>query len=174
MTMEKIKDLVQLKYNLSLGPGYGGYNDLLKAVDFADEELEKYVQFTDESYQRIRLYDTTLIEAVLSCWQPSQEGEIHNLNGSAAWFKVLSGQVVLENYDLTGDSHKLKYKQNFKVGEQCFLDDELGFHRFKNGAEERAVILHLYSEKLVKRKVYDPNKAQFCIVKARVDNNFDD
>lgn len=172
--MEKIKDLAQLKYNLSLGPGYGGYNDLLKALDFSDEELEKYVQFADERYQRIRLYDSTLIEAVLTCWQPSQKGEIHNFNGSVSWFKVLSGTVVLENFDLKGDSHKLKYKQSFKAGEQCFLDDELGFHRFVNGAGERAVILHLYSEKLLKRKVYDTETSQVCLVKTTVDSTFDD
>ena len=172
--MQKIEDLAQLKYNLSLGPGYGGYNDLLKALDFTEEELEKYLQFSEERYQRIRLYDSTLIEATLSCWQPGQEGEIHNFNGSVGWFKVLEGTLVLENFDLKEGKPKLKYKQTLKAGEQGFLDDDLGFHRFRNSDGGRAIIFHLYSEKLDERKIYDPHQGLIRKALAPIDKNFDD
>ncbi|PTM06231.1 MAG: hypothetical protein DA405_00925 [Bacteroidetes bacterium] len=172
--METIKDLAQLKYNLSLGPGYGGYSELLKAIDFSSEELNKYCQFSDQHYQRVRLFDSNLIEAVLSCWQPKQEGDIHNFNNSVAWFKVLRGKVVLENFDLSLAALEPKYSQSFTEGEMGFLDDDLGFHRFRSKGLNEAVILHLYTEKLMHRGVYDPVNAEVKIMEAAVDNSFDD
>ena len=159
--METIKDLAQLKYNLSLGPGYGGYSELLKAIDFSSEELNKYCQFSDQHYQRVRLFDSNLIEAVLSCWQPKQEG-------------VLRGKVVLENFDLSIDALEPTYSQSFTEGEMGFLDDNLGFHRFRSKGLNEAVILHFYAEKLMHRGVYDPVNAEVKIVEAAVDNSFDD
>ena len=158
---------------MSLGPGYGGYNELLKAVDFTEMELMKNLSFKEERYQRIRLYDSTLIEAILTCWYPGQEGEIHNFNGSVSWFKVLRGSVDLENFELSKSAPNLKYRQTFKVGEQCFLDDELGFHRFRNSTKETAVMLHLNSEKMETRKIYNPSTGELVLSQALVDKSYD-
>jgi len=171
--METIKDLAQLRYNLSLGPGYGGYSELLKAIDFPAVELSKYTQFSNQHYQRVRLYDSDLIEAVISCWEPSQEGDIHNFHNSVCWFKVLQGEVILENFDLSVDTLEPKYSQTFNAGEMGFLDDELGFHRFRSKGTSGAVILHFYSEKLKHRVVYDPVNAEVNLLAAAVDNSFD-
>jgi cysteine dioxygenase len=171
--METIKDLAQLKYNLNLGPGYGGYIELLKAIDFSTEELSRYTQFSDQHYQRIRLYDSNLIEAVLSCWKPFQDGDIHNFRDSVTWFKVLRGKVSLENFNLSVDALEPSYTTSYEAGQMGFLNDELGFHRFRSKSEKEAIIIHLYSEKLVARTVYDPEDAEVKFVAIEVDNNFD-
>lgn len=171
--METIKDLAQFKYNLSLGPGYGGYSELLKAVDFSEEELNKYCQYSHDHYQRVRLYDSNLIEAVLSCWQAKQKGDIHNFNRSVGWFRVLKGKVRLENFDLNLDVLEPRIVQDFEENQMGFLDDDLGFHRFSNMGSEKAVILHLYSEKLNERSVYDPDRAEINFIKTEVHSSFD-
>ena len=109
----------------------------------------------------------------MSCWLPEQEGDIHNFNNSVGWFKVLQGKVVLENFDLNVDTLEPKYSQNYKTGEMGFLDDELGFHRFRSNGSEKAVILHFYTEKLKHRGVYDPVNGEVNILEAIVDNSFD-
>jgi hypothetical protein len=171
--METIKDLAQLKYNLSLGPGYGGYSELLKAIDFSAQELSRYTQFSDQHYQRIRLYDSNLIEAVLSCWKPFQVGDIHNFRDSVTWFKVLKGEVLLENFDLSVDALEPSFTTSYEAGQMGFLNDELGYHRFHSKSEEEAIIIHLYSEKLVGKAVYNPEDAEVKFVATEVDKNFD-
>lgn len=153
--MEAIRTLDQLSYNLSLGPGIDGYNVLISSVELSDEELDKVIQWNDDHYQRIRIYDTTALEALLTCWRPGQKGPIHNYRNQQGWIKVLRGQLQLDYYKQVGELQKVYKTEEIEEGDMAYLNDNLGFHRFSNPGPESTVALHFYSDKLESWEVYD-------------------
>jgi hypothetical protein len=171
--MEAIKTLSEFKHNLTMGPGYGGYTELIKAVDFSKEELTTLCNYNSDEYQRIRLYDTELVEAILTCWEPQQEGKIHNFENSSGWVKVLSGSISLEHFRIEQDGPVPYLSQDYQVGEVFFLNDNLGYHRFSNKCNERAVVLVIYADKIDRWQVYDHHKGEPVLVKAEVHQNLD-
>lgn len=172
--METIKTLNQLAHNLNLGPGYGGYSELIKAVDLSEQELQKVLRFSEKDYQRLRLYDSNLVEAILTCWNPAQEGKIHNFHHSLGWFKVLQGSLVLERFSFNDDGQpQLQLSREIEQGEQGFLNDDLGFHRFINASPQKAVALFLYADKIEDWDVYNPSTGKVERRLASVHYNFD-
>lgn len=148
-TMEAIKTLKSLVYNLDLGPGYDGYISLIKAVDLPEEELDSICKWDEEKYQRIRFYDTDSLEGLVTCWEPKQKGPIHNYEFQQGWIKMLKGNLWLE-YFKPGELQEPKpyYQRLIQEGEVVYLNDGLGFHRFSNKSGKRAVALHFYASKL--------------------------
>jgi hypothetical protein len=171
--METIKSVERLRYNLNLGPGYGGYSELLKAVDLDKNALENFVQFSQESYRRLRIYDTDVIEAVLTCWEPHQKGMIHDFHNSFGWFKVLKGSIGIEHFRLEKDKPILRFNYEYPCDGQGFLNDDLGFHRFQNLSSGRTIVLHLYADKIKHWEVYNENLNCVEDRKAEVHVNFD-
>lgn len=171
--MEAIKTVERLKYNLNLGPGYGGYSELLKSVQFDEEALEPYLHFNQEQYQRLRIYDTDIVEAVLTCWEPGQVGMIHDFHNSLGWFKVLRGAIGIEHFNLDNDEPILRFDYEYPSDSQGFLNDDLGFHRFKNLCTKRAVVLHFYADKIKHWEVYNERLHQVEDLSAKVHMNFD-
>ncbi|WP_421752284.1 cysteine dioxygenase [Croceimicrobium sp.] len=171
--METIKSVERLRYNLTLGPGYGGYSELLKAVDLSEEALQPYLHFDPHSYQRVRLYDTNVVEAVLTCWEPGQIGQIHDFHNSLGWFKVLQGAIEIEHFNLEKGEPKLRFSYDYPGGSQGFLNDDLGFHRFKNTSQVRTVILHFYADKIRHWEVYNEASHKVEDRQASVHYNYD-
>lgn len=171
--MEAIKNLEQLHHNLNLGPGYGGYSELLKAVDFSPDEIQSLSIFSEDHYQRIRLYDSNLVEAVLTCWKPNQVGKIHDFHRSKGWFKVLQGSIFLERFKFRSEGPKVSYQNNYSELRQGFLTDDLGFHRFSNPHQCDAVVLFIYADKINSWDVFDSESGQVKRLPAEVDYNLD-
>lgn len=171
--MEAIVDLAQLQYNLNLGPGFGGYSELIKAVDFSEESLQELQHFSFQGYQRIRLYDSQVVEAVLTCWKPNQVGKIHNFHNSLGWFKVLSGELFLEHFQIKHDGPEKKYEFSYPAGTQGFLNDDLGFHRFSNPHASNAVAIFIYADKIEDWDVYNDATQIIERVPAKVDLDLD-
>jgi len=172
-SMESITTVERLRYNLTLGPGYGGYSELLKAVEFDEKALDQFLQFSEESYRRLRIYDTDVIEAVLTCWEPGQKGLIHDFHNSLGWFKVLRGGIGIEHFNLEKDEPVLRFNYEYCQDTQGFLNDDLGFHRFRNLSLGRTVVLHLYADKIKHWDVYNEQLNQVQDVKAKVHVNYD-
>lgn len=147
--MEAIKSFKDLVYNLNMGPGYDGYVGLIKAVDFAPEELEGMCRWSDEKYQRIRFYDTDSLEALLTCWQAGQKGPIHNYEFQQGWIKMLRGRLWLEYFKPDAQQPQAYYQRMIEEGEVVYLNDGLGYHRFSNHSDEPAIALHFYAGKLL-------------------------
>lgn len=153
--METIKTLDNLSYNLSLGPGIEGYNTMIASVDLPDEELNKVTHWDDERYQRVSIYDTPGLEALITCFKPKQAGPIHDYSYQQGWVKVLRGQLKLEYYHSDNDHLKAYNSLVFKKGEVVYLNDNLGFHRFSNPGPGPTVALHFYSDKILRWHIYD-------------------
>ncbi len=171
--MESITSLEQLHHNLTMGPGYEGYTELVKAIDLPRAEYQHLLKWSKAHYQRIRFYDTDCLEALITCWEPGQIGKIHNFEGANGWVKVLEGSLELEHFNLDNSAEKPSLTKTFKTGEIGFLNDGLGFHRFNNPTQERGVALFFYADKIDHWQVYDPNQKKAEKVEAKVDFNLD-
>lgn len=172
--MEAIVNLNQLQHNLNMGPGFGGYSDLLKAVDFSPEVLNDLCRFSKDHYQRIRLYDSNVVEAILSCWEPDQKGKIHNFHNSQGWFKVLEGAIFLEHFKFKDGSPEVSFKNSYPATTQGFLNDDLGFHRFSNPHPRKSVVLFIYADKIEDWDVYNPSNGKVERKRAIADSNLDE
>ena len=171
--MERITSLQQLKYNLTLGPGYDGYSQLVKAIHLEAKEYLPLCQWDEKQYQRIRFYDTDSLEGLITCWNPGQASPIHNYGASVGWLKVLEGSLELEHYNPSQSGDKPILQKAFKEGEMGFLSDELGFHSFLNKQDDRAIALFLYSDKITRWKEYDPASDQYLERQVGPDLNLD-
>lgn len=171
--MEAIVNLDQLRYNLNLGPGYGGYSELVKAVDFSPDRLADLTHFDSKHYQRIRLYDSNLVEAILTCWSPGQIGKIHNFHHSLGWFKVLEGEIFLEHFKFKSGRPEVSFENSYPASTQGFLNDDLGYHRFSNPHSRNAIVLFLYADKIKDWDVYNRELGKVERLPAQVDFNLD-
>ena len=173
MPFPTIITLEQLQYNLSMGPGYDGYIELIKAVEFLPSELKKLCVWHPDHHARVCLYNTTGLEAILNCWEPGQKTSIHNYNFNHAWVKILQGELWLElfsTYRLPPEkSSEVCLRQN-KV---LYLDDNLGYHRFSNRSQERAVALVFYSDKPLEWVSFDEEKQSFEMEASYYDKDMD-
>lgn len=175
--METIRTVDELQHQLTMGPGYGGYAELMEAVELDSQALMAHSLFAPEEYQRIRLYDTSVVEAVLTCWEPGQQGQIHNFNHSVGWFKVLKGESLLEHFVISPDKAQPKKKGDlsevYTAPQMGYISDDMGYHRFSNPSSERAWVLVLYSGRIEQWQVYDADQGRVSTVRPQVHKNFD-
>ena len=133
---------------------------MVKAVELPPAELKKVCQWSKDRYQRIRIYDTDGLEALVTCWEPGQKGPIHNYEFQQGWLKILEGQLKLEYFKKPTENLKPYNSMTIKQGEVSYLNDSLGYHRFTNPGKERCVALHFYSDKIKRWHVYDEGSGE--------------
>lgn len=148
--MEAIRTIDRLKYNLNMGPGYDGYSAMVEAIDFSEEELAKVCHWREEGYSRIRMYDTECVEALITCWLPGSKSPIHNYELQQGWIKVLQGTLELEYFDVSTGKPQLYGNKVIQAGQYVYLNDGMGYHRFINNGNSKAIAVSLYCDKIVK------------------------
>jgi cysteine dioxygenase len=173
MVIQRIDNLQQLSRNLNLGPGYDGYKGIMEAIHIKPDELANlWLKHSDE-HQRICIYDTPGIEAIVSLWKPGQSTLIHDYNAQQAWTKILSGQLILEFFDVAqGERHApVTETQLLNEGEFTYMNDRFGFHRFSNLGTSDAIAIHLYADKIEEWKVYNERSGEVDVVPTYYDRN---
>ena len=171
--MEAITSIDRLLYNLNMGPGYEGYSSLIEAVNLSDEETEKVCLWKEEGYSRVRLYDTTSVEALISCWRPGSKTPIHDYKLQQGWIKVLKGTLELEFFNLSNGRAELYGNRVIRKGQYVYLNDGMGFHRFINNSKSDAIALHLYCDKITKWHVLNEDSGKVEEVEVGCDLNLD-
>lgn len=158
----KIKTLKQLAHNLNMGPGYDGYKAMVESISLDPKELEEFCKEDSTEHQRISIYDTPSVEAVVSYWMPGQSTPIHDYNFQQAWTKILKGQLVLEFFDVekgTKGEHVLETRL-LNEGDIIYMNDSFGYHRFANLSTSDVLAIHLFADKIDEWHVYDPNSGE--------------
>ncbi|NQV53515.1 MAG: cysteine dioxygenase family protein [Flavobacteriales bacterium] len=157
MVSQTIDTLEQLVHNLNMGPGYEGYRSLVEAINLDPAELIKFCDAKCEDHQRICIYDTPGIEAVLSYWKPGQSTRIHDYNFQQAWTKVIKGQLILEFFDVfDGEPNaEITETQLMDPGDIIYMNTSFGFHRYANLSAGDAIAIHIYADKIDAWHIYD-------------------
>lgn len=172
MTLSDIKSIAQLKKNLNLGPGYGGYMDLLAAIKISKEEWEPFCTWKEKRYTRNCIASCDGYELLLMCWEAGQQSPIHNYNFQESWIKVLQGSLTIEIFEIDPHSKKVVLDEEIQLNEKeyLYLNDTMGFHRVKNDYPKETVSLHLNIEKVTQWTVFHSCKQEFEIVKPHYDS----
>ena len=155
-----------------MGPGYGGYLDILKSIRLPVSEWEKYCHWNENQYTRNCLSSCEGYELILMCWQKGQQSPIHNYNFQESWIKVLKGDLTIDVFKIDRENRKstFDYSMIIKENEYTYLNDNMGFHRVKNSSDDSTVSLHLNVEKVNQWEVFQEDKKEFELVKPQYDH----
>jgi len=171
MPLADITTIEQLHRNLNMGPGYGGYAELVKAIKLPKKEWEGFTLWKKERYSRNCLVSCDSYEMLLVCWLANQSSPIHSYDFQEGWIKVLEGELTIETYlvNKKDKTASLKETIQLKKGESTYLNDSMGFHKVYT-KDKKSVSLHLHIEKVKRWEEFDPNTKQFKITVPHYDN----
>src|SRR4051812_34435637 len=80
-------------------------------------EIEPYIQFSDERYSRNLVYKTEDFECLVLCWKPGQRSPIHDHANSICAVYTLDGLLSADNYRKTPNGYiRADYSEDFRPG----------------------------------------------------------
>lgn len=155
-----------------MGPGYGGYLDILKAIKLPEEEWKKHCLWKEDGYSRNCISNCDDYELILMCWEKEQHSPIHNFNFQEGWIKVLQGELSIDIYHLDKEALSCKLDETITIKEKeyTYLNDNMGFHRVRASAEGRTVSLHLNSARVKSWEVFKDCEKKFEQVTPKYDS----
>lgn len=176
MTIPIIKTLQELKRNLNLGPGYGGYIDLLKALKLEEKEWKPICNYSDKNYTRNCISSCEDYELILMCWNKDQASPIHSYDFQEGWIKVLKGELTIETYQIDKASKQVEIKEKIVIveGEYTYLNDNMGFHKVINTSKGETASLHLHIDRIDQWEVFDIENKSFITSSPKYDTVTDD
>lgn len=169
MALAEIKTIDQLKKNLNLGPGYGGYIELLNALDLPKEEWKNYCSWDKSTYTRNCISACEEYELILMCWEKKQSSAIHSFHFQEGWIRVLEGKLTVETYEVDRKEKTISSNEKIDIsaGDSIYLNDNMGFHRVYNATEERTISLHLHIERVDEWEVFDEQSKEFTHIQPK-------
>lgn len=174
--ISEISTIEQLNHNLNLGPGYGGYIEILKAIKIPESEWRQFCKWNADHYTRNCLSNCDSFELMLMCWKSGQHSAIHSFNFQEGWIKVLKGELTIETFQIDRESLSCKHGDSMviKAGQHTYLNDSMGFHRVSASSEGETVSLHLHAERVKEWEVFQDCKKEFSKVKPSYDSKTED
>lgn len=118
--------------------------DLVKPINdlyFNIKDLNDYIIFKKDKYNKTILYRDNNYEVVLICWDTYCETKIHNHPENGCIMKILAGKLLEECFN-----KKLKNinTNTYKINDTSYIHDSLYLHKIKNN-EQQSISLHIYS-----------------------------
>lgn len=130
------------------------YIQLLRRLEFTDQELDQYTHFSSEGYTRHCFRNTGDWEVLLLCWDVNQKTPVHAHGGQECWVMVVRGQIEENIFEQQDEDLSLKSNKICEQGNISYMNDEIGLHTL--GAHNgRAVTLHLYAKPIGECKIFD-------------------
>ncbi len=134
----------------------------LQNNEFDLEELEPWLRFDPERYQRNLLHSGPAYQALLLCWRNGQRSPIHDHRGSACGVKVLSGHATETTFDFA--PNQMIYPLHSRdLAEGCVCGSfDADMHQISNLQPDDAdlVTLHIYSPPLLRMNMYSLTDSQ--------------
>ncbi|MEQ8624942.1 MAG: cysteine dioxygenase family protein [Vicingaceae bacterium] len=174
--LAEINTMEHLKKNLHMGPGYGGYVELLNALALPKNEWDKFCTWEKDNYTRNCISSCEDYELLLLCWEKNQASPIHNYDFQEGWIKVLQGELTIDTYEVDRDDKTATKKGSLvlKNGESTYLNDSMGFHKVANPNGQKTVSLHLNIGPVKKWEVFNESKKELETVEPKLDTNTKD
>jgi cysteine dioxygenase len=128
----------------------------LRRLDLTLDDLQPFIRFDDERYQRNLMHAGPAYEALVLCWKPGQRSPIHDHQGSSCALRVMTGLATETQFDRTPEG--LIYPINTVAhppgAVRSSFDSDI--HQVSNlqGRGQMLVTLHIYSPALRVCNVY--------------------
>ncbi|MBI2919865.1 MAG: cysteine dioxygenase family protein [Planctomycetes bacterium] len=136
---------------------------LVRSVEFPRELLESHMQWSPETYQRVPLYRSDRLEALVLCWEDGQATVIHDHGPSCSVAAVTQGLVKVENFRRADRGERPGFARlettetlTLNPGDVC-CSEIGGIHAMGNeqGGRKRLVTVNFYSPPLSRIQTFD-------------------
>ena len=141
--------------------------DRLRRLQVDWSQIEPYVRFGDETYQRNLLHAGKGYHALILCWRTGQRSPIHDHRGSSCGVRVLRGTCTETIFDRTPTGHIFPTMTHALPAGHCCGSQDSDIHQISNlapGADDDLVTLHIYSPPLMVMGQYSltaPTREEF-------------
>ena len=124
----------------------------------SEENIKKYSYFSEDCYTRNKIYKNKNFEVLLLCWLPNQGAPIHGHEGEKCWFKVIKGDLLINNYSLISEKPlKIEFKNTINASDN-YLDGPADVHSIENHSDQPVTTLHVYARPYDTCNVYNIEK----------------
>ena len=127
--LNKGHTLFELKYLLEY---YDGYDYL------------KFLNFSEETYTRTKMFSNDQIEIILICWDAYQTSGIHDHPNNGCLMKVLKGKLKEDVYVNEDNNYKFTYTNILTENDVGYRQADTYIHNIING-DIPSISLHIYS-----------------------------
>ena len=79
-------------------------SSFIQNSQFLEENIKQYSHFSKDCYTRNKIYRDKNFEILLLCWLPGQMAPIHGHEGEKCWFKVIKGDLQINNYSIISEN----------------------------------------------------------------------
>jgi len=109
------------------------------------EEIARYIHFTEERYARNLVYKGEDFECLVLCWRPGQRSPIHDHAKSICAVYSMDGVLSADNYRKTSNGHiRADYSEDFKPGSVLSIQTT-EIHQVSNLQDAKDLIsIHFY------------------------------
>ncbi len=149
-----------------------GLGERLRAIDLKFEDVEPWVCYGDDCYQRNLIKSGPQYQAFALCWKSGQRSSIHDHAHSTCGVKVMCGTATETVFEKTKCGLVCPTTSNvMECGEVCVTQDS-DIHQISNYEPEGTglVTLHIYTPGLEYVDTYSMESAEItrleCPVKA--------
>jgi cysteine dioxygenase len=150
-----------LEVELALRPRGPGVAALLESYAAGRADWPACATWSPARYTRNLIARRDDFELLLLCWGAGQESPIHNHEDQSCWMAVLEGEIEEVQYAFPAPSSRGPLStlraRVYPPGEVAFIRDEIGLHRVRGHAGQRAVSLHVYAAPYEACNVYCPD-----------------
>lgn len=142
--------------------------ELLGRLEVSIEEIEPYLHFDADRYQRNRIAQTDNFEALFLCFESGQRTPIHDHAGSACGVKVVEGTATETIFEMSEGGWLLATGSDELVAGGVVGSIDMDIHQVSNLQDDskRLVTLHIYSPPLGEVGNYLVEERQVTKVKA--------
>lgn len=130
--------------------------DWIEVADFSRTELQRYVHFSAERYQRNLVFNGPAFQALVLCWRNGQRSPIHDHVGSNCAVKVIEGVATETIFEQAPNG--MIYATGSRLLQQGLITvtSDSDIHQISNlqsgGAD--LITLHVYSPPLLVMNSY--------------------
>jgi cysteine dioxygenase len=130
----------------------------LEALDITRHDLQPFVAFGDDGYQRKLMRETSGYQAFCLCWRGGQHSPIHDHAGSGCGLKVIEGEGAETVYQHGTDGRLHPSPARRAPRGMVCVSFDTDTHRFGNAnddADRPLITLHIYSPPMLDYRIFE-------------------
>ena len=114
--------------------------------NYVGNDWTNYIEFDDEKYNRVKIFQNDHFEILLICWNKNQSTLIHKHPKNGCVFRTLQGTLYEKRYkpDVKTEYKLFTYDNTAK---SSYIDDLIGVHKIES-KDAMSVSIHVYSPPL--------------------------
>lgn len=107
-------------------------------------DWKKFIKFSNDTYNKIQLYNGDNFDIWLICWNVKQKSNIHDHPENGCVQKVLQGSLIETKYIKINNNY-YKFTNKLSNGDVKYICGKNGLHMLENINNIGAITLHIYS-----------------------------